>query len=70
MMAAQRVSDMTLDDLRTFVEEVVDHRLQALLKPADRRSIEEINESIRRNRWTPPPGTPSTLELLREDRDQ
>lgn len=68
-MAAQRVSDMTLDDLRTFVEEVVDHRLQVLLKPADGRTIEEINESIRRNRWTPP-GAPSTLELLREDRDQ
>ncbi len=25
--------------------------------------------SIDRHRWTPPPGAPSVVELLREDRD-
>jgi hypothetical protein len=36
----------------------------------DTRSLEEVEASIRRNRWTPPPGAKSSLELLREDRDR
>ena len=68
-MAAQQIGDMTIEELRGMVEEIINRRLQEILKPHDLRTTEEINESIRRNRWTPPPGTPSTLELLREDRD-
>ncbi len=37
-------------------------------------SLEElrklIDEILDRNLWTPPPGPPSTTELLREDRDR
>jgi nucleotidyltransferase/DNA polymerase involved in DNA repair len=67
---AQYVADLTLDELRQWVDERIEHRLQALLKPTDNRTVREINESIRRHRWTPPPGAPSNLELLREDRDR
>jgi hypothetical protein len=64
-MAVERISDMTLDELKRLI----DNRIQQTLKPHDDRSVEEILESIDRNMWTPPPGAKSSLELLREDRD-
>jgi hypothetical protein len=69
-MSTQRVADMTLDELKTLVEELVDQRLELKAKSRSTRSVEEIHESIRRNRWTPPPGSPSSLDLLRGDRDR
>lgn len=69
-MSAQRVGDMTLNELKEFVEEIVERRTQRGVKPKSKRSVKEINDSIRQHRWTPPEGTPSTLELLREDRDR
>jgi ABC-type sulfate transport system substrate-binding protein len=36
----------------------------------DGRTLKEVLESIERNRWTPPPGAPTSLQLLREDRDR
>lgn len=64
-MAVKRVADMTLDELNALIDE----RLRQILKPQDNRSIEEVLDSIDRNMWTPPPGTKSSLELLREGRD-
>ncbi len=69
-MAAERVADMTVEELKALIDEAVERRLQEILKPKDTRSVEEILESIDRHIYTPPPGTPSTLELLREDRDR
>lgn len=34
-----------------------------------RRRQAALLASIRRNRWTPPPGARSVVELVREDRD-
>lgn len=68
-MANQHIGDMSLDDLNRLIEQVVDRRLHTIFHTEDTRTIDEINESIRRNRWTPPPGAKSSLELLREDRD-
>lgn len=69
-MEQERIANMTLDELKALIASEVDRQIQEILKPTDGRSVEEILDSIDRNRWTPPPGTPSTLELLREDRDQ
>jgi hypothetical protein len=68
-MVAARIADMTVADLQEMIDRAVERRLQEILKPLDTRSVREILDSIDRHRWTPPPGTPSTLELLREDRD-
>lgn len=70
-MAAERVGDMTLDELNQLIEQVVDRRLrlQPMRRPKDPRPVEEILASIDRNRWTPPPGAKPSLEMLREDRD-
>ena len=67
-MAVQHVGEMTLDELNQLIEQVVDRRL-GFVTSTDQRTMAEVNESIRRNRWTPPQGAKSSLELLREDRD-
>ena len=70
-MATERVGDMTMDELNSFVEEKIDKRIQnRVFHLQDTRSVEEILRSIDRHMWTPPPGAKSSLELLREDRDR
>ena len=72
-MADQKIADMTLSDLEALIAQIVDRRIKKSSlheRPKDTRSREEVLESINRNRWTPPPGAPSTLEMLREDRDR
>jgi hypothetical protein len=51
------------------IDEAIDRRLQGLLKPQDSRSNAELLKELDKLRFTPPEGTKSTLELLREDRD-
>ncbi len=76
------IGNMTLEELKQLINETVDERLKRLFgefeidenelfpdEEPDTRTWEEVKESIRRNRWTPPPGAKSSLELLREDRD-
>lgn len=36
----------------------------------DELTWDEIRANVERHRWTPPPGSKSSLELLREDRDR
>jgi hypothetical protein len=68
-MAVQQLGEMTLDDLKRMIAEEVKRQLKiSKLKPVP--SVQEVNDSIRRHRWTPPPGTPSPREMLREDRDR
>jgi hypothetical protein len=75
---ATTIANMTLEELMQLINAAVDRRLERLLggfeleepDEDDRRTLEEVYASIDRNIWTPPPGTPSTTELLREDRDR
>ncbi len=71
------LQDMTLDDLKKFVEAIVDRRLSRLLgtfelpEAADTNSDlswDDVRAAAERHRWTPPPGAKSSLEFLREDR--
>ncbi|HLA44032.1 MAG TPA: hypothetical protein VJZ27_11385 [Aggregatilineales bacterium] len=64
------IQDMTLEELQNLIEQVVERKLEERPGVKDPRSVDEILESIDRNRWTPPPDAPSNLELLREDRDR
>jgi hypothetical protein len=77
IMASDRIGDMTMDELKAVIQQEIyvrhleDERIKRLLTPPkDNRSVKEILESIDRHRFTPPAGSPSTLELLREDRDR
>lgn len=72
------IANMTLEDLKKFVEETLDERLTRLLgtfeipdesDEDDGLTWDEIRALVERHRWTPPPGAKSSLELLREDRE-
>jgi hypothetical protein len=72
------IANMTLEDLKKFVEETLDERLTRLLGAFEipdesdednGLTWDEIRASVERHRWTPPPGAKSSLELLREDRE-
>jgi len=70
-MTTQKIADMTVDELKTLISEVVQEQLLVFPKRnMDKRSLQELFRSIDQNRWTPPTGSPSTTELLRQDRDR
>ena len=73
-MTVQSVSDMSIGDLRAFVESIIEEHMgpsHALsYRQQGDRPVEEVLQSMRANLWTPPPGSKSSLEMLREDRDQ
>ncbi len=76
-MAVNRVADMTIEELRNMISEIVqektgtlEHGLQVIQPPRDSRTLQEVMESIERHRIVPPKGAKSNLELLREDRDR
>ena len=73
------IADMTLDDLKQLIEDLIDERLTRSLgtfevpeepDEGDELTWDEIRAQVERRRWTPPPGAKSSLELLREDRDR
>ncbi|MBI5671637.1 MAG: hypothetical protein HZC41_26895 [Chloroflexi bacterium] len=73
---------MTYEELKQLIVEVVDVRLNHRLGSSeldeeslpqdalDNRTWDEVKRDVERHRWTPPPGTPSVTQLLREDRDR
>lgn len=77
-------TQITVEELSKLIEEKVEEafsrRMLALLgdfdgpdfepDEEDHRTLEEVLDSIDANRWTPPHGAKSSLELLREDRDR
>ena len=70
-MAIPKIAEMTIDDIRALITEVVDERLQNWWQQSkDTRSLDEILAAMDRLRWTPPPESPTTIELLRQDRDR
>ena len=68
-----QISDMNMDDLRTFVEDIVDDRMRTMTRPYTQKStrplshiIAEMEELLVESQ----PGDPSVVEMLREDRDR
>lgn len=80
------IANMTLEELQKLIDERVDQRLRLIMPEIDTdednpfwedepdeedtRTWEEVKADIKRKRWTPPPGTPSLVELIREDKDR
>ncbi|HOA23469.1 MAG TPA: hypothetical protein PK801_15460 [Aggregatilineales bacterium] len=68
----EKVGDMDMHQLRRLIEQVVDERMRARLasyRQKSDRPIADLLAAMRENIWVPPPGTKSSLEMLREDRD-
>jgi antitoxin FitA len=53
---------------RSLSAEVVALFEEAVRGDNERRRQAELLKSIRENRWTPPPGTPDAVEMLRQVR--
>jgi hypothetical protein len=72
-MMVNQISDMNMDDLRAFVEDIVDDRMRTMTHPYTQKStrplsqiIAEMEELLIESK----PGDPSVVEMLREDRDR
>jgi len=68
-MATERVGDMTLEELKALITETFEE-LQDFQKPIEHWNVAEVVERVRQHRRTPPPGSPSNQQLLREERDR
>ncbi len=70
-MASERIGDMTKAELEAFVLQVIARRYPQYpyVQKSD-RPVAELLEALRRNMIETKPGEPSTLQLLREDRDR
>lgn len=74
---ADTIANMTLDELKQLINNLLDERrimdmeeVELSLDDApDTRTLEQVFEDIEHHRWTPPPGTPSPSQMIREDRD-
>jgi plasmid stability protein len=67
-----RIQERAAAENRPFPTEVVYLLRQALATEGDgaRARHAAALAELRRNRWTPPPGTPASVTLLREDRER
>lgn len=64
-------ADLTLSQLRAMIHEIV---VETLVEDDDEvedtRTMEEVFASLDAHMIIPNPGTPSVVEILREDRDR
>jgi len=76
------IEKMTIQQLEQLIDRHIEERLTRLMghfeieeddllgsEEPDNRSWQEVKQDIERDRWTPPPGAKSSLDLLREDRE-
>jgi len=65
------IANMTLEDLKALIAEVVNEQMSHWQRPQrDDRTADQVLATMDQLRWTPPAGSPSTTDLLREDRDR
>ena len=68
----ERIGNMTRRELEALINQIIDQRMSNMLWSGQRRDrpLKEVLESMRKNIFKPAPGQPSSLEMLREDRDR
>jgi hypothetical protein len=80
MQAAQQdqpITSMTLRELRALIAEevreqmadAIEKELQGYPQEPDPQKATEAIRWLRHHRWTPPPGSPTTFEMIRQGRD-
>lgn len=72
-MTTQTIKDMSFEELKTLIQTVVEARLK--LSPTPKKQItperlQEIFDSIDRNRWIAPAGSPTLSQMILEEREQ
>ncbi|HJT77534.1 MAG TPA: hypothetical protein VJ739_10075 [Gemmataceae bacterium] len=66
----ERIHQLAASRDRTPEAEAIDLLRQGLLHELAGRSQAALLADLRRRSYTPPPGTPDSVELLREDRER
>ena len=66
----ERIQELASDSNRSISAQVVTLLDEAVQSHENRLGQREILARIRRRRFVPPASAPSSLELLREDRDR
>jgi hypothetical protein len=69
-MAANPLLEMNLEELRALIETVVEEKLGTRFIIPETRSVSEIIQSMQANLIQPAPHQPTTLEMIREDRNR
>lgn len=70
-MTVEVIGQMTKAELRTFVEDIVQEvKGKGPYKQIPQRPIDEILDEMWADMIELQPGQPSTLEMIREDRDR
>ncbi len=72
-MGDKVIADLTVEELKALIAEVLDDRMRYWREPepvVDKVALKKTLESIDSHMWTPPPGAPSVVEMLRADRDR
>ncbi|HRE49283.1 MAG TPA: hypothetical protein PLD47_16270 [Aggregatilineales bacterium] len=78
------IANMTFDDLKQLILDLMEERRLSYLfgdfdmdesdlaieDEPDNRTLEEVFASVEQNRWTPPAGSPTPTEMLRQNRDE
>jgi hypothetical protein len=62
------LQNLTLEDLKVLIDERIRTYHETALR--HKRPLAEVLAAVEAHRWTPPAGTPSITELVREDRDR
>jgi hypothetical protein len=70
-MASERVADLTMQELKALINRTLEERLRLGFRHRQPdRPVAEVLESMRKNIIKRKPGQPTTLQMLREDRDR
>jgi hypothetical protein len=70
-MGEKRVSDLTIEEFKALVSEIIDERIRLWRQPqpvVDKEALKKTFESIDRHLWTPPPGTQTGSEMIIQER--
>lgn len=72
------IAEMTREELKQFIEDLIDEKLTRALgvfeipdedDEGEELAWDEIRANVEKHRWTPPAGSKTSLEFLREDRE-
>lgn len=74
----QPISGMTYRELRALIavevqarlSETVEAEIEGYILEPDMEEAAQALDWLREHRWTPPSGSPTSLDLLRQDRDR
>ncbi len=69
MAAPERVGDMTLQELKAIINRTLDERSRVWPGQRTDRPVAEVLESMRKHIIKHKPGQPSSLDMLREERE-